>query len=143
MFSWHLSLENVNIQQGDPSPSQMKSRNLLQTRKTTLLREPNCDRYVSSVSLQEREQALISHKNTLGSEDLLDASPGCARGFLGTCSNYGLAKTHDDGIEEWKSTIPLLREEKRQKGLGDTGILLVPRKTICNTDKNLQVRKLC
>jgi len=78
--------------------------------------------------LEEREQALISNKNTLGSEDRLDASPGFATGFVGTCSKHSPAKTHDDGTEERKSTIPSLWEKTRQKGLGDTRILLMPRR---------------
>lgn len=54
MFSWHFGLENVSINQGNPSLSQMKSRSCCKTRKTTLLKEPNCDRYVPPVSFHKK-----------------------------------------------------------------------------------------
>lgn len=41
---------------------------------------------------QSPSTALMGHRNTLGSEDLLDASPGSAIAFVSSCSNRSPAK---------------------------------------------------
>lgn len=87
---------------------------------------------------QSLSTALIGHKNTLGSEDLLDASPGTAIAFVSTWSDHSPAKMMGQN-----GNPPSHRSGKRQKGLGDIRILLVPREMIHNADKDLQVWKLC